>query len=135
MYYWSLLNDTTTLGIDFDLLPDFNAKTFYWKLITPDPVHLPCTRVWNRRLNTSLAWPHIWPSIYGGLSTNWESDIAWKVAHGVLKARVYLKRWHQLSVSELCAMCRNIETCSHIFCDCLLSTPVWDWTFSIINKL
>ena len=88
------------VGIDFDLLPDHRVKTFYGKLAFPPPRQLPCTIGWDTKFSISLPWPKIWPHIYGGLSTNWECDIAWKIAHGVLKTRSYLRTWRQFKVSK-----------------------------------
>ena len=38
-------------------------------------------------------------------------------------------------VSKFCAMCSPIETTTHVFCDCVLTTPVWRWVSSVINRL
>ena len=73
--------------------------------------------------------------MYGGLSTNWESDIAWRIAHGVVKTRVYLKSWRRLPVSDQCVGCGEKETISHAFCVCALVSPVWSWVLNLINKL
>ena len=64
------------LNLDLTLLPNYRVKTFYTKLFPPPPRLLPCARAWERRLSTSLHWPALWANMYGGLSTNWEADIA-----------------------------------------------------------
>lgn len=69
---------------------------------------------------TSFSWEKIWGNIYGSLSTNWESDIAWWIAHGVVKTLAYLKSWHRLAVSDRCVGCGETETISHAFCACNL---------------
>ena len=81
-----------------------------------------------------LPWPCIWSHIYGGLSTNWEADIAWRIAHGVLKTRAYLKNWCRLNVSDRCARCGKLESFSHALCECTSVPQVWLWAFTLINK-
>ena len=131
-FFQKLLSAVARVDVDFDLLPDHTVKTFYAKLF-PAPKRMPCTYAWDNRLATPLPWSHIWSTIYGGLSTNWECDIAWRLAHGVLKTRAYLKRVQRLQVSELCAMCGQTETFSHALCECTVSPQVWDWSLNLIN--
>ena len=80
-------------------------------------------------------WPNIWSNIYSGLSTNWEADIMWRLAYGVVKTRAYLKRWQRLKVSDRCAICNQIETFSLAFCECTLPPTVWAWVLALINQL
>ena len=70
-----------------------------------------------------------------GMSTNWESDIAWRLAHGIVKTRAYLKRWQRLQVSDRCTICGQIESFSHALCECTLPPAIWAWIFSITNNL
>ena len=101
--------------------------------------------LWNTSLSVTISVPPLLRkpmtsalctvNIYGGLTTNWECDIAWKIAHGVLKTRSYLRTWRQFKVSKFCTMCSQIETTTHVFCDCVLTTPVWRWVSSVINCL
>ena len=133
--YQRILTAVDRIGVDFDLLSDHSVKTFYLKLLPPPPLRLPCASQWERRLNCAFNWPSIWDNVYGGLSTNWESDIAWRIAHGVVKTRAYLKSWRRLGVSDLCAGCGETETISHAFCDCRLVSPVWSWVSTLINQL
>ena len=98
-YFKHVLTAVDRLNIDMTLLPDYKVRTFYEKLAHPSPRSLPCTGAWERRLATPLPWPNIWSNIYSGLSTNWEADIVWRLAHGVVKTRAYLKRW-QTAQSE-----------------------------------
>ena len=108
------------------LLPDYKVCTFYEKLAHPSPRSLPCTGAWERRLATPLPWPNIWSNIYSGLSTNWEADIVWRLAHGVVKTRAYLKRWQRLKVSDRCVICHKLESFLHAFCECTLAPTVWE---------
>ena len=133
--YQAILTAVDRIGVDFDLLSDHSVKTFYSKLTPPPPQRLPCAFSWERRFDCSLNWSNIWGSIYGGLSTNWESDIAWRIAHGVVKTRAYLKSWRRLPVSDRCARCGEPETISHAFCSCRLVSPVWSWVSTLINRL
>ena len=135
MYFRHILTAVARLNIDITLLPDYSVKTFYEKLVYPSPRSLSCTAAWERRLGQPLPWSLLWPNIYGGLSTNWESDIPWRLAHGIVKTRTYLKRWQRLRVSDRCAICGQIESFSHAFCECTLAPAVWAWIFSVINKL
>ena len=135
LVYQHILTAVDRIGVDFDLLSDHSVKTFYSKLTTPPPQRLPCTSQWEQRFQCSFNWPKIWEHMYGGLSTNWESDIVWRIAHGVVKTRAYLKSWRRLSVSDACAGCGEKETLSHAFCACHLVSPVWGWVSTLINKL
>ena len=137
MYFRHILTAVAQLNIDITLLPDYSIKTFYKKLVYPSPRSLSCTAAWERRLGLGhpLPWSILWPNIYGGLSTNWESDIAWRLAHGIVKTRAYLKRWQRLQVSDRCAICGQIESFSHALCECTLAPAVWAWIFSITNNL
>ena len=76
MYYQHILKAIDRLNLDLTLLPDYNVKTFYAKHVNPSPRRLPCTFAWERKLSITLLWRSIWARIYGGLSTNWEPDIA-----------------------------------------------------------
>jgi len=114
--YHTVLAAVDWVGVDFDLLPNHSVKTFYAKLTPPAPQRLPCALQWERRFAMSLLWDKIWGNIYGGLSTNWESEIARRIAHGVIKTRAYLKSWRGLAVSDRCAGCAETETISHAFC-------------------
>ena len=134
-YFTHILKAIDRLHIDLTLLPNYRVKTFYEKLTHPSPGRLPTAGAWERRLNTPLPWPHIWSNIYGGLSTNWEADIAWRVAHGILKTRAYLKTWCRLNVSERCARCGITESFSHALCECTNVPQVWLWAFTLINNL
>ena len=134
LIYQNALTAVDRIGIDFDLLPNHSVKTFYNKLLPPPPRKLPCMYGWEGRLNTTFNWPKIWQHIYGGLSTNWESDITWKIAHGVVKTRAYLKSWG-LKVGESCAGCGERESISHAFCECRLVSPVWGWMSTLVNRL
>ena len=122
--YQAVLTALSRIGVDFDLLSDHSVKTFYSRLTPPPLQQLPCT----------FRWDNIWGDIYGGLSTNWESNIAWRIAHGVVKTRAYLKSWHRLAVSDLCMGCGEPEPISHAFCACHLVSPVWSWVSTLINK-
>ena len=133
--YQVVLTAVDRIGVDFDLLSDHSVKTFYSRLTPPPPQRLPCAFRWERRFDRSFNWDNIWGNIYGGLSTNWESDIAWRIAHGVVKTRAYLKSWRRLAVSDLCAGCGELESISHAFCACHLVSPVWSWVSTLINKL
>ena len=133
--YQVVLTAVDRIGVDFDLLSDHSVKTFYSRLTPPPPQRLPCAFRWERRFDRSFNWDNIWGNIYGGLSTNWESDIAWRIAHGVVKTRAYLKSWRRLAVSDLCAGCGEPESISHAFCACRLVSPVWSWVSTLINKL
>ena len=135
MYFRHILTAIAQLNIDITLLPDYSIKTFYKKLVYPSPRSLSCTAAWERRLEHPLPWSILWPNIYGGLSTNWESDIAWRLAHGIVKTTAYLKRWQRLQVSDRCAICGQIESFSHALCECTLAPAVWAWIFSITNNL
>ena len=132
--YQAVLTAVDRIGVDLDLLPNHSVKTFYLKLVPPPPQRLPCALQWERRFATSFLWDKIWGNIYGGLSTNWESDIAWRIAHGVVKTRAYLKSWRRLAVSDRCAGCGETETISHAFCACNLVSPVWSWVSKLINN-
>ena len=103
--------------------------------LPPPPQRLPCTFRWEWRFDCSFNWDNIWGNIYGGLSTNWASDIAWRIAHVVVKTRAYLKSWCRLVMSDLCAGCSEPESISHAFCACSLVSPVWSWVSTLINKL
>ena len=73
--YETILSAVDRVGVDFDLLPSHSVKTFYSKLIHPHPPRwLLGVAAWESRLKTPLPWPKIWAHVYGGLSTNWESD-------------------------------------------------------------
>ena len=61
-------------------------------------------------------------------------DIAWRITHGVLKTRVYLKNWCRLNVSDHCAWCRKLESFSNALCECTSVPQVWLWVFALINK-
>ena len=101
----------------------------------PLPRRLLGVVAWESRLKTLLPWPKIWAHIYGGLSTNWESDLAWKIANGVVKTRAYLKSWKRLCMDDRCAGCGERKTTLHAFCECNLVSPVWSWMSTLINKL
>ena len=133
--YKTILTAVDRIGVDFDLLSDHSVKTFYLRLTPPAPKRLPCAFRWERRFDCSFNWENIWGNIYGGLSTNWESDIVWRIAHGVVKTRAYLKSWRRLAVSDRCAGCGEPESISHAFCACRLVSPVWSWVSTLINKL
>ena len=133
LYYQHILTAVDRLNLDLTLLPDYTVKTFYEKLVNPSPRRLPCTFAWEGKLSITLPWRSIWPSIYGGLSTNWEADIVWRLAHGVIKTRAFLKRWRRLRVSEHCATCGLTESFSHAFCECTNAPQVWAWVFQIIH--
>ena len=81
------------------------------------------------QLNSPLPWPRI----YAGLSTNWEAEIAWRIAHGVLNSRQSFLL--SLGISDQCAVCRNTETFSHAFCKFSLVPTVWNWVLTHTNKL
>ena len=134
MYFQHVLTAVDRLNFDCTLLPNYKLRTFYEKLAHPSPRSLPCTGAWDRRLATPLPWPNIWSNIYSGLSTNWEADIVWRLAHGVVKTRAYLKRWRRLKVSDRCAICHKLETFSHASCECTLTPTVWAWVFTLINQ-
>ena len=109
------------LNIDLTLPPNYKVKTFYSKLAHPAPR-------WCQ-LNSPLPWPRI----YAGLSTNWEAEIAWRIAHGVLNSRQSFLL--SLGISDHCAVCRNTETFSHAFCKFSLVPTVWNWVLTHTNKL
>lgn len=75
------------LDTDLTLLPDHKVKTFYAKLAYPSPRNVPCTGIWEKKLDMPSAWPSIWSGIYGGLSTNWEAVITRRIVHGIVKTR------------------------------------------------
>ena len=129
----STLSAVSIYGHRFSAFWLRTVKTFYEKLVNPSPRRLPCTFAWEGKLSITLPWRSIWPSIYGGLSTNWEADIAWRLAHGVIKTRAFLKRWRRLRVSERCATCGLTESFSHAFCECTNAPQVWAWVFQIIH--
>ena len=133
-YFTHILTAVDRLNVDLTLLPNYRVKTFYEKLTYPSPRRLPTAGAWEKRLHTPLPWPSIWSHIYGGLSTNWEADIAWRIAHGVLKTRAYLKNWCRLKVSDRCARCGKRESFSHALCECTSVPQVWQWAFTLINK-
>ena len=135
MYFRHVLTALDRLSLDLTLLPDYKVRTFYAKLAHNPPAQLQCALAWEGRLNSPLPWPTTWSTMYGGLSTNWEADIAWRIAHGVLKTRAYLKRWRRLAVSDRCAICGQVETFSHVFCECTHSPAVWTWIVAVLNKL
>ena len=132
-YYQHILTAVDRLNLDLTLLPDYTVKTCYEKLVNPSSRRLPCTLAWDGKLAITLPWRNIWPSIYGGLSTNWEADIAWRLAHGVIKTRAFLKQWRWLHVSERCATCGLTESFSHAFCECNGAIQVWAWVFQTIH--
>ena len=133
LHYQHILTAIDRLNLDLSLLPDYNVKTFYTKLVNPPPRRLPCTLAWEGKLSTPLPWRDIWPGIYGGLSTNWEADIVWRLAHGVVKTRTFLHRWRRLRVNALCASCGLTESFSHAFCECTIAPRVWAWVFQSIH--
>ena len=133
MYFQHILTALDRLNLDLTLLPDYKVRTFYEKLVNPSRKRLPCTFAWERKLSTTLPWQSIWQGIYGGLSTNWEADLAWHLAHGVVKTRLFLKRWRRLRVSKRCAACGHTESLSHAFCECTIAPQVWAWCFQTVN--
>ena len=104
LHYQHILTAIDRLNLDLSLLPDYNVKTFYAKLMNPPPRRLPRTLAWEGKLSTPLPWRDIWPGIHGGLSTNWEADIVWRLAHGVVTTHTFLHRWRRLQVSALCVL-------------------------------
>ena len=58
----------------------------------------------------------------------------WRIAHGVLKTRAYLKNWFQLNVSDRCARCGKRKSFSHALCECTSVPQVWLWAFRQLNK-
>ena len=117
LHYQHILTTIDRLNLDLSLLPDYNAKTFYVKLVNPPPRRLPCTLAWEGKLSTLLPWRDIWPGIYGGLSTNWEADIVWRLTHGVVKTRALLRfLW-----------------ANRIFLSCTIAPRVWAWVFQSIH--
>ena len=134
-HYESILTAVDRLGVDLDLLPDHRVKTYYLKLLPAPSSRLTCISLWEGRLGIKLNASHVWKEIYGGLSTNWESDLAWRIVHGVVKTRAYLKSWRRLAVSEFCALCGQRETITHAFCECSHVSPVWAWLSTIIFKI
>ena len=134
-FYESILTAVDRVGVDFDLLQDHRVKTFYFKLLPIPSAWLPCIFVWERWLGIKLNPTRVWKEIYGGLSSNWESELAWLITHCVVKTRAYLKLWRRLAISEFCALCGQRETISHAFCECSDVSPVWDWLTVLIEKL
>ena len=51
------------------------------------------------------------------------------------KSCTFLKRWHRLAVSDRSAICGQLETFSHVFCECMHSPAVWTCIVTILNKL
>ena len=51
------------------------------------------------------------------------------------KSCPFLKRCHRLAVSDRCAICGQLETFSHVFCECTHSPAIWTWIVAILNKL
>ena len=135
MHFQHILTALNRLNVELTSLPNYRVKTFYKRLNSPAPQYLPCTGTWERHLHISLPWTTIWSSIYGGLSTNWEADIVWRLAHGVLKTRAYLKHWRRLAVSDSCARCGSVESFSHALCKCTVVPCVWTWVLSFLSKL
>ena len=54
-----------TLKSDLSQMSNFRVKTFYQLLIIRPSGQLLCEEWWERGLELSLAWPQIWPRIYG----------------------------------------------------------------------
>ena len=133
-YFTHVLTAIDRLNLDLTLLPNYRVKTFYEKLTYPSPRRLPTAGAWEKRLHTPLPWASIWSHLYGGLSTNWEADIAWRIAHSVLKTRAYLKNWCRLNVGDRCPRCGKRESFSHALCECTSVPQVWQWAFTLINK-
>ena len=133
LLYQHNLTAIDRLNLDLTLLPDYNVKTLYMKLVNPPPRRLLCTLAWEGKLSPPLPWRDISRGIYGGLSTNWEADIAWCLAHTVVKTCTFLKRWRQVRVTTLCASCGLTESFSHAFCERTIAPRVWAWVFQCVN--
>ena len=134
-HYESILMDVDRLEVDLDLLPDHRVKTYYLKLLPAPSSRLTCVSLWEGQLGIKLNETHVCKEIYGGLSTNWESDLAWRIVHGVVKTHAYLKSWRRLAVSKFCALRGQCETITHAFCECSHVSLVWAWLSTIIFKI
>ena len=134
LVYQSILTAVDRIGFDFDLLPDHHVKTFY-RFLLDWRGFLPCIGAWERDLSISLRTASLWKNIYGGLCTNRERDIAWKIAHRIVKTRAFLHGWQRLNVPNCCAVCNVPETIPHVFHECTNALPVWGWVSPIIDKI
>ena len=112
---------------------DFTVRKVYSQFVTTLTFEAKTARKWLYLAGDNLPWPYIWQNAYGGLSTNWEGDLAWKFLHRVVKTSAFLTKWRNLGISKACHRCRRTEDIEHVFMDCPYAQYVWDWALEIIS--
>ena len=79
----------------------------------------------------------VWRSVYSRLHNNRLRDLARRIAHGALVAKVSLKRYHWRLGDGLCprAGCDRLESIAHIFWHCSFVSSVWELFHGLSDRV
>ena len=111
------------------------TRKIYAELVSRISISARSPGEWESETGEKFSWSSIWGNAYGGLSTNWEGDLAWKILHRIVKTKSYLHTVQNLDVPEACHRCGRRETLNHIFLECPEARKVWDWLFDITQLI
>ena len=116
-------------------LTALTTRKYYVQLLSRISSEARSPREWEEEIGEKQSWPSIWCNAYGGLSTNWEGDLAWKILHRVVKTKSYLRRVQRLTVPKACHRCGKSETLNHVFLLCPVAKSVWEWVYDLIRLI
>ena len=119
-------------------LSQLTAKNINTELLASLPVPTRATREWDARVRSAIPWAQVWAHTYGGLSSNWESDLLWKIRHRVVRTASFLTSHMRFRFSPNCKRCDNRarkETQKHVFLSCPFAQAVWDWVLPIATSI
>ena len=111
------------------------TRTIYAELVSRIKISARSPREWESEAGKKFSWESIWGNAYGGLSTNWEGDLAWKILHRIVKTKSYLINVQNLDVPKACHRCGKSETLNHVFLECPATQKVWDWLFDLLQLI
>ncbi|KAK3702160.1 hypothetical protein QZH41_004381 [Actinostola sp. cb2023] len=121
-------------------LTGITVKNVNAELIKTLPFRARAEREWDARLRQGTPWQTVWTNTHGGLSTNWESDLMWKIRHRVVRTAFFLTSHMRFRFSPNCRRCTATaharrESQKHVFITCPFARALWDWVLPIATSL
>jgi len=115
------------------LYPDISfhtlsTKEFYTLLMKPI-----ITKPKIERIFPQIQFVETWRDIHSPFFESYLSTLNWKIVHQIIPVNYdWWKR--NVSKNKNCNFCKNVETISHLFCECSLIQPLWQLIFAFVSN-
>ena len=115
------------------LSSETKSCSLYKELVARETTTPYTQRIWQTLYKRVIIWDAVWAFLYRHLDENILKQFKFRLLHCIQPCGALAHRW-KVAISPLCQKCAVVDDYQHMFVDCILVKPVWNFVLKSCIK-